>query len=378
VRWGFVISGLLILSVEAFFDNVRGPLIPVFTQTLQIDYASASLFLVWGSFVSVALTLLLLPILSRYSLRRVSLSICGLGVVAALYSFLVHGFFSLILLAVLVGGAVATMGAICNVLVMEGTDMHHRSRSMCALHMMYGFGSLVAPLVVRFFLERQISWPWIFISILPVIAITALLLKRVLPAHKKEKVQVSLSMHLTALQWLVIATFSIYVSAEVMSSMWMVTYLVESQHFSVAQAAPYLSGFFLAMALSRGFCFLSLRPSLEGVILALSLVLALFFFMLGRLGHLWAFPLVGLLGPYFPLYLSRVSRNFPLEAHRLTIWILSSVQLTLACFHLFVGKLTDRLGVEVAYWLPPILLVAALLMLGIFLISEKNRLAAQA
>ncbi len=373
MRWGFVISGLLVLVIEAFFDNVRGPLIPVFTQTLNIDYSKASLFVVWGCFLAVFFTLLLLPLMAKYPLRKISLSLCALSAIAVGFSFLVRGFLTLNFFAVIVGAVVALMGVLCNILVVEGTDLHHRSRAMCMLHMMYGFGSLVAPLVVRFFLERGINWPWVFVAILPVIILTSILLRVSLPAQEKDRVQVSLSAHLTALQWMIVVTFSIYVSGEVMTSMWMVTYLVESQSLSVAQAAPYLSGFFLVMALSRGLCFLSLRPSLEGIVLGLSLVLALFFFILGRSGHLWAFPLVGLLGPYFPLYLSRISRSFPEEAHRLTVWILSAMQLALGLFHLFVGKLTDKLGVHVAYWLPPVLFVAALGLLLLFFRAERRR-----
>ncbi len=374
MRWGFVICGLLILLIEAFFDNVRGPLIPVFTQVLGFDYARASLLVVLGGGSAVAFTLLLIPLLSRYSLRNISLGICALSVATSLFAFLVHGFFTFIIFAILVGAVVAMMGVLCNVLVLEGTDLHHRSRSMCILHMMYGFGSLLAPMTVRIFLERGFSWHWVLVAILPVVLVTAGLLRQQLPANKKEKAQISSSGRMTPVQLMIMFTFSIYVAAEVMSSMWMVTYLVETQHFTVSQAAPYLSGFFLTMALSRGFCFFSLRPSLESKILALSLFLALVFFFLGRSGYLWAFPLVGLLGPYFPLYLSRISRSFPEEAHRLTIWILGSVQMMLVIFHLFVGKVTDRLGIAAAYWLPPILLIAALCLLGLFLKAERGRL----
>ncbi len=48
----------------------------------------------------------------------------------------------------------------------------------------------------------------------------------------------------------------------------------------------------------------------------------------------------------------------------MTIWILGFIQLALAFAHLTLGRLSDTIGIQSAYWLPPFFL---LMTVGFFL-----------
>jgi MFS family permease len=373
VRARYIVSGLSVLLISSFFDNMRGPLVPLFAHELGLDYAKTSLFLVVGTFTAVAVTAFLIPLLARYGSRLITIGLgfVGLGTIALSYA--VQGFVSLIVLAVLSGATVAGGGAICNVLVMEGTDLDRRSRIMCLLHAMYGVGSLIAPLVVSQLVSRGFSWPAVFTTAAVPLAVLISGVAISLPRHDPKQIEEGTPLKWPSrLQALILFAFSIYVAGEVMTSMWMVTYLVEGKGLTVVTAAPYLTGFFLMMALTRLLCFFSIKPENERWILGLCLVLSMGGITLGLSGFLWGFSLAGALGPYFPLFLARVGRTFPTEARPLTLWILTSMQLTLALFHISIGKLTDSLGIQSAYWLSPGLLLAALGLLFVYFAAERT------
>ena len=59
--------------------------------------------------------------------------------------------------------------------------------------------------------------------------------------------------------------------------------------------------------------------------------------------------MVGLVGPYFPLVLARMSRLLPREAPSLTLRTLIIAQGTLAACHLGMGYLATTFGMAVAY-----------------------------
>lgn len=375
MRWGYVLCGLSVLFIGSFFDNSRGPLIPIFSHSLSLAYGTTSLFLVFGTFTAMIGTLTLIPLLRQFGSRRVTIGVTWVALAGTLYSYCVTGFVSLIVLAILVGFTVAAFGALCNVLMIEGTDLCYRGRFFCGLHTMYGIGSLVAPLLVGYYSKRGLPWPVVFATTIPFLLLLMWALHAVLPVKEVAHVESAGKMsRLTRIQWLIVIAFSIYVGGEVMTSMWMVTYLVEGHGMNVSEASSYLSGFFLMMALTRALCFMSLRPEHERWLLGGSLFVSILLLIWARSpgGPLWALSLGGVLGPFFPLFLARVSRNFPVESKPLTIWILAGTQLTMCLMHLFVGRITDVLGIQIAYWLAPGLLTASLGLLALYLVAEKH------
>lgn len=370
MRWNYVICGLLILLVSSYIDSVRGPLLPVLNHALSLDYSQSSWFLIAGNFAAVFSTFLLLPLIHRYGSKAITIGICVLGGTGAASALVVTDFYGMLLLAVLLGSAIATAGAICNLLVFKGTDQVHRSRMLCGLHMMYGFGSFLAPTVAGNVLTAGFSWPTVVIVTVPFFAGLGLFAWLGFPREAGTSGAAPVHGRFTALQVLTIFTFVIYVAAEVLTSVWMVPYLVEVRKLGLLSATRYLSLFFLMMGLSRFLCFFSLKPQHESLVFSGALILYGVFFSLGHAGYGWALPLTGIVGPFFPLFLARVSRRFSEQAARLTLWIMACVQLGLAAAQFFVGRLADAWGLQKTYFLPLILMSLAFCLQWVYVRSE--------
>ncbi|NBY20663.1 hypothetical protein EBQ74_10595 [bacterium] len=125
------------------------------------------------------------------------------------------------------------------------------------------------------------------------------------------------------------------------------------------------------MTLTRAFCFVSLGEAQENFLLFICLLTSIVFMILGHLGFLWAFSLSGVLGPFFPLFLGRVSRVFHEQSKVLTLWILGMGYITLGVSHMTVGKLAVWAGIERAYWLPAILILFSTICYGVYLRKER-------
>src|SRR5205807_422848 len=147
--------------------------------------------------------------------------------------------------------------------------------------------SLLAPSAVAIFVEAGFSWSTIIVATAPLFLISLIWVAFSIQKRDVAPVPEKPFTRLSSSQILILATFAIYVAAEVMTSMWLVTYLVEYRRLSVVSASKYLSLFFIFMAVTRGLCFLSLPANLEKGILWGCLSLSGVFFTLGHLGHLW-------------------------------------------------------------------------------------------
>lgn len=176
------------------------------------------------------------------------------------------------------------------------------------------------------------------------------------------------------LQILLLLTFATYVAGEVVGSMWMTTYLVESQRMTVEAAAPYVSGFFLFMAVTRTLTFFVRSPILQTWVMTGCLGVALVAFCVGLTGQLWALPALGLLGPFYPLFMSRVTHIFPSTWQKMTLWSIISMQVALLGSHWLVGEAMTRYGAAVAFAFPAIMIFATLLLTLLYLKCERLHL----
>lgn len=374
MQWNFIFCGVLALFFGAYLDSIRGPLLPVLTREFSLTYSETSWFLIAGNIAAFFANLLLIPLYAKWGERAVTRWLCWLGLFTTGFAFLIQNYLLLLILAVLIGSTISTLGVACNLLAMKGTSPTYRARVLCGLHMMFGVGSLLAPGCLGLFLDRGIHWPS---TLLPFAAGMFGLAAAVglLPNDRAGTAAPVISAKRPSrAQWVILASFGIYVCAEVMMSVWMMPYLVEFKHLTVVQGAPYVSGFFLAIAVTRFLCLVFLSPRFETTVLVGSLVAACGFFAAGHAGWLPGLALSGVLGPFFPLFLARVSRTFETQITRLTIWSLATVQGSLALCHLLTGYLTDQVGIQKSYGLPFALLG---ITVGLFFlyVSEERRLS---
>lgn len=363
-----VVSGYAILVVAAYLDNVRGPILPVLSRELSLSFEHNGWFLTIGQMAGIAVNLALVAAAGRLSDRSlaVTASLAAAGVSGL--SLLVSDFSSLLPMALLVGGTVALMGTVCNFLVVEGAPLALRGRALAGLHTMYGIGSFGAGLVVSGAIDAGIGWRWLFLGLAPLHLLMALFFAWRLPARTVESPDDATGLgKLERRHILVLVVFVLYVGGEVTTSMWLSNFLVGARGVEPAAAAQRVSGFFAVLTVSRILCWFFVRPSHERGLLIASLLVPLVSFGLGYAAFDWAFALVGLVGPFFPVYLARVSREFGRSWKTLTMWIFLGDQIGLAAINLALGRAADLWDIQRAFLAPPLMLAVALALVCLHL-----------
>ena len=369
----YVAAGYLTLLGAAYFDSMRGPLVPVLVQELGVPYRLASWFLTAGNIAALFFLALMNPAFRLIGEKRVGVAACLLATVAGIVAPFVDGFVSLLILGVVIGGSIAVVGALCNIYTLRGSPDPWKSRMLAGNHVMYGIGSFGAPLIVAAAIAHHTPWHWLVGLGATFFFVIGVIIARKVPTLPFETLAET---HHDAtdrgFQALVVALLTAYVVGEVMACMWLVTFLTEARGFTVIHASDVLSGVYLVMALTRLACFLFIRQSWEHGVLFASLTVAMIAYLLGRVGSTWAFIAMGAFGPFFPLLLARVSRQVPGLWRSLTVKVMIAIQLSLAIFHTVVGQLTDRLGIALAYSLPPVIFGLVLILLTIYFRWEKH------
>lgn len=371
MNWQLIFSGLFLLASGSFIDNSRGVLLPILTEKFSLSYTQGSIFFIAGNVGAVIATFALLPLTRRFSEKRLVVSTCCIGIVGLLLGGMVLSFKTLICFGAFLGVIISSYSALSNLFLIQGTDLKTRSKMMCALHMIYGLTSICSPLICQWLLSQGLSWAGCLSLVAVLLGVIGGYVMLKVPSLTHEEEGPKPSMKLNGLQAWVVFIFCLYITGEVLNSMWFVTYLVKAKGLSMSLSSRYLSCFFLFMTFTRALCFVSLSETQENWLLYICLIASVVFMILGHRGFLWGFSLSGVLGPFFPLFLGRVSRVFQSQSKVLTLWILGMGYVTLGIFHLTVGKLAMREGIDRAYWLPAALIALSLVCYGVYLRRER-------
>jgi fucose permease len=359
----YLITGFLSLTLVAFLDNARGPILPVICRQLNIPHEIAGWFLTVGCLAAVVTTFLLGRALQRWGERKVTVVSCLLSALPGFYASAVDSRASLLVLGALMGSAVALIGSLCSILTMLGSPPAQRSRYIAFQHVMYGIGSMSAPLLFSAIFRRDGHWWTLIQSASWALLGLALLSYWLLPkTQERASSEKGPQLQMSKGAWLTIAMFAVYVAGEVLASMWMTSLLVHRQAKSPGEAAHYLTAFFVVLAITRFLCFAFLRPQWERKLLFLCLIGASLCGFLGQQGWSWALPAMGILGPFFPIAMSRMSLQFPETWKQMTIYVYAGIQSMLAIMHISVGMLADSLDLSQAFLLSPLFLCLATLL----------------
>lgn len=372
ILWPFVLAGFLSLLASSYYDIVRGPLLPAVAKELGLEFSRSGWFLATGQAVATVTTLLMIQALNRWSERTVMIFICLAGITAGLLAPLVQSFAMLLGLAAILGMTVSLLGTMSNILLVEGAPADLRGRFLAGMHTMYGVGSMSAASVVGIGLGRGLHWSTLYLVAVPVYATLLLFAWTKLKRGTSKGPATVQAASLSGPQALVVLVFALYVAGEVTTSMWMTSYLVKTRGLEISQATPYLTGYFLALTLSRFFCAFWVPPERERLVLTLALFVATVSFLAATAGPSWLFCLVGLYGPFFPLFLSRSSRRFPDKWRSITIWSVVIMNVSIGFGNLTVGELADRIGLEQAFYLPPVFIALALAGMSLYLKGEAK------
>ncbi|MCX6128339.1 MAG: MFS transporter, partial [Proteobacteria bacterium] len=357
-----------------FVDNSRGPVLPVLCEQLKIPYETAGLFLMVGNLAAVLATFTMGRILPRFGEWRAAIAVSWIAILPGLLAPFVESRWRLLGLGLLLGASVSLVGSLSSILTVRGTTPQTRSRVMSMQQVMYGLGSFAAPLLFSSLTYVHAPWWSLFSLASASFFFLGLLFIWLLPreekAHAKQNLQNSFAkFDINFIN--IILVFMCYVAGEVLASMWMNSLLVDKHGLAPEVAAHYQVGFFILIGLTRFLCFLFVGPRLERLVLVTCLLFGSFFAFLGQQGFSWALPLIGVLGPFFPLTMARVSVQFPKTWQSMMIYIYVSIQTVLALMHFSVGRIADRFGLEQAFLLSPLCLMLSLGLL-IPILKKQN------
>ncbi|NBQ54566.1 MAG: MFS transporter, partial [Proteobacteria bacterium] len=284
-RRTLITSAFLLMLAAAFIDNLRGSLIPLLHDLLELDFALAGAMLLTVAGISGGLfNSQLLNIERRAGVRGLIVFSVVLTVIMVILATQVVGPLSLGLMAIFLGGAITSMGTISNLLLLmasegknpspaEDSHLHsqnsldvrsaRRAKMMAGLHLMYGLGSLVAPAVATIAAGRHWPWPSMFIAplamLVPVLIMTLPMDKKhsgsspgikptgLPPEKKTHGIWHSVSIG----EWFVVVIFLAYVTGEVLTSMWMPAFLIAHFGLTYENANQKAAGFFMVFSLAR-------------------------------------------------------------------------------------------------------------------------------
>ena len=392
-------SAFLLMLAAAFIDNLRGSLIPHLHDHLSLSFAVAGGMLLTVAGLSGAIfNSQLLVIEQRRGIRGLVFFSVGLAVLTALMATQVRGAVTLGVMAIFLGGAITSMGTISNLLLVLASENKkefsdestaaatldarsaRRAKMMAGLHLMYGVGSLCAPAVAAFAMGRNFPWPWMFVLPLMLVVGPVILTSKMDSGHSGSTPKTSPSgipggkksqgmwHNITPTEWLIVAIFLAYVAGEVLTSMWMPSFLIAHFGLSYKDANQMSAGFFVVFSLARLAVLIFMRDKFHKpfiyvplIITALMMITATIFSRQGQNQSvlIFFFPAAGIIGPFFPMMLARVCTIYNKSWQRLTVVILTTMQIALALSHLILGTVFDHLGAQRAYLIPPLLLLTA-------------------
>jgi len=361
----FLLIGIAVIVVSAFFDNIRGPLLPVFARDYGLSYGQAAAFFWASSVTSFLIGMISVPLLARWTERtyiRAAMLIQCLAVLCAAGG----SYASLIVSGLFWGAGNTAIGMSSNLVVLRGTTDENRSRRMSALHLFYCLGAIVPAFYAAQTADR-LPLPAI---LLPTLSLLILLWAATEPLPKHAEAAPApqmpwakmLAPHALVSNLLI----SVYILGEVLTSMWLVTYLTGQRGLSVTEASGRMQLYFLAMASSRALGIFLFRSGWESALPAPLMLASAASLSAGLAGWDAGFLLAPFFfGPMFPLLATRLVKDYPKEYPSLTAFMYAVCTILLALGHVLLGWVSDRFSLQAAYRVPSFCILAALLLLGL-------------
>ncbi len=378
-HWGFIALAYFTLLAQSLIDNGRGPAYPDILTTFDLSSTSGAKIFALASFAALFASLSTKWWLPKLELIRGSIVSLFLMTVACFLfgrSPLI-GTWLLDLSSFLMGLGMGGANVCMNLLIAKGTSPIHRRQFYAGLHSVYGLGSLSAPLILSFYLTQTTDKTWgDFYQYLCLLPATILLIALIrYPALTKLKVAPTEALVPKAiykapvplLMRLAYGTvFGFYVASEVIISSRLVYYLNEGHQLPITESRMALSVFFLALLAGRLlFTITSIKgQSHHWLIFSCLTTIAIYFS--SRIFYPPLLALTGLSMSYFyPVAMDWLANTFTEGLEWMTASVLTSVSVFLVVMHLGFGYVTDRVNIEAAMAIVPLLLIFTIIMVVI-------------
>lgn len=342
-------------------------------KDLGLDLVDVGVFLGLGHLGAILASMSMIRFQMLFQDRTILLGSFLLGVMVGLWAYCVSGRSEFWILAFGSGFVITSMGIICNILVVSGSTKKNLGKILSGLHGMYGVGSFLGTFLVSDFLSRALPWWTAFLlagalSLFMVVTTFTFFPNESRHTHERDRN----AGRFRPAHLVVIAAFAVYVGAEISVSMWMSPFLIGFKGLDPDQAAYYASLYFLVMSGSRILCAFISSPRTESILAIGCLLISVAVFFYAYFVDFRFFPLTGLLGPFYPLLYSMMSRTFSFSWRILASLVNLGTHVFLGIINLSLGDIGKRFGVEIAYLSGPILTILAIVLLGFFLYKRRD------
>jgi len=335
-------------------DNLRGTLFPEFLKTFDLTSSLGAYIFILTSCFSILASFTSHRWLQKTDVIKVwrwGILLMGFG---ALGFFLAPTFLLLLVGCASLGFGFGILAVTQNLLITNVATPAKKQRVLSGLHSMYGFASLLSPLLVRELVPHQIPWRFLFLlasSFIFLLYLSTFLL----PKKNEAKFEVKNILPLatpkpsangTLFLPIIIAC---YVSIELLISTRLTSYLIFYNKWTLAQASLYLTYFFIGLLMGRmAFTFFHPPISTKKMLL-ISLLGSLFLIVFGLQIDPIFLCLSGLLlAPFYPLAISLISEMYPHQVTSILSKTISFQSLFFIAMNFSVGYWTDLFGIASA------------------------------
>lgn len=286
----------------AMFDNSKGVFMRSFTQFYHTDYQMLGVLLFFNSLAYMTGSVsggYLISATSKEVMMRISALLAIIGTASIIWGkqlpFLFIGFIA-------IGAANAMVALIINTTI-PYLKVKHPAWLMNFVHFLYGFGSTVTVIVTGHLLSINWHFKTIYLFLFAIYVILLLVSLRVaLPeSHSENTIKQKLSKHHVHLIMYFSLALGFYVTAEIQTATWLVSYLMQDYQLIENQASVYMMMFFLTLSLGRLFGGLVAQRIGYLKTVSISLTSAMIMYTIGlQMGQQGAF-LIGLSGLFFAI-----------------------------------------------------------------------------
>ncbi len=361
---------LIILSMLAisYFDSVRGVFINTFVDTFNSNYRTMGLLIFMSSLAYMVGSLAggqLAEKLGKALSVKIASFLMLSGIVTVAFS---TQLWQLFVGFVVVGFANAAIALIINITI-PNLEVKNRAWLMNFVHFIYGFGATIAVKSGGYLLE--IGWTYRMIYLLVASLALAILVLSFFVSLPEEEKSVEEKRKFTSLEKKLLIYFAIvlgfYAVAEMQTTTWLISYLINSFAMTENDASSYLALFLLIFSFGRlvGGFFAHYIGYLKAV--TLSMVIAVSLYTVGLILGLQGIYFIVVSGVFFsicyPTLILSLKDYFPnnlSSANGIVVFTASGINMLVSYL---MGYIANDFGVAVAIWIIPSSLVLSLTML---------------
>lgn len=384
LQWSVVFS-FVCMFVLGISDNIRGPLYPELIQHFNLTNTQGawSFALASGSaFLGNISAVYLLRIINLDKVLTFSLFLMMSGLY---FMGFAHDFNFYLLGCFVFGHSMGIMGVSQNLLITENVPQAKQSSALSGLHSIYGFSSLLAPLLAsrspKWFSQQnhfQLLTGWQSAFFVAAAIATAMLVV-ILLVRARPQFELVKAHHLVGdkkksrghMLWFA-GFFATYVGAEILVSTRLALYMRTYFNFDLEQSSNYVTYFFVFLLLGRVVFTLKTFKATLRKQLNISLILSTIFLCLGLTLHPFFLTLVGLaMAPFYPLAVSYISEKTAAQKRRYLTFVMGIQGLSVIAMHIGVGYLADIFGLVYAFGVGIVLLLVAIFCLNFHPEIEK-------